>query len=415
MYFNLIAWFFGFLSGFLLFTTSQALNFWITAEGFKLSVIGLFSLTSLPYTINFLWAPIFDHFSLTKNTHSSSNRYDWLIALNFIIALLLFIVSNLDPKINLFALAIIITLTSFFSASQDTVLNALRSEVIPSSLIAPTSGMYIFGYRIGMIISGPLAIYASAFISWQAIYLTFSIITFSCIIILYSLKKTTLTFTTNHIDLLNPEPALSITQKVFKVIKEIGNVKFVLTLMTFLIFYRLPDNFINVMLNSFFLSTGFKATEIAIAGKLFGILGAIIGGLIAGYLLKKLDLITSLFWFSIIHTFTHLFYVLLVKTGYNMPLLYLTTAVESITSGMMMASYIALITSLCRGKYRATQYSLMSAMMGISRTLLPSISGFTAESLGWISFFISAIVITIPSWILLNKLTYELRVKINAR
>ena len=82
--------------------------------------------------------------------------------------------------------------------------------------------------------------------------------------------------------------------------------------------------------------------------------------------------------------------------GHNIYSLFIVIGVESITGGMVMASYIAFITSLCKGKYSATQYSFFSSMMGISRSIFPSISGIISTNFGWNYFFLFITIITIP-------------------
>ena len=57
---NFIVIVFGFISGFTLLTTGNTLNFWLTKELVNKETIGLFSLIAIPYSINFLWAPLFD-------------------------------------------------------------------------------------------------------------------------------------------------------------------------------------------------------------------------------------------------------------------------------------------------------------------------------------------------------------------
>src|SRR5688572_2925560 len=52
----------GFGSGLPLYLTSRTLQAWMTIEGVDLSTIGLFSLVTLPYSLKFLWAPLFDRY-----------------------------------------------------------------------------------------------------------------------------------------------------------------------------------------------------------------------------------------------------------------------------------------------------------------------------------------------------------------
>jgi len=77
---------------------------------------------------------------------------------------------------------------------------------------------------------------------------------------------------------------------------------------------------------------------------------------------------------------------------------------------MAMAAYIAYITSLCSGKYRATQYSFLSSMMGLSRSLFPTMSGYIVSYYGWTSFYILIFIISIPS-ILMTKYLFNGQIK----
>ena len=52
----------GFVSGVPLLLTITLLQAWLTDEGISKSTIGLFALVGLPYSLKFLWAPIFDKY-----------------------------------------------------------------------------------------------------------------------------------------------------------------------------------------------------------------------------------------------------------------------------------------------------------------------------------------------------------------
>jgi PAT family beta-lactamase induction signal transducer AmpG len=155
--------------------------------------------------------------------------------------------------------------------------------------------------------------------------------------------------------------------------------------------------------------TGFDALQIATVGKFLGILTAIIGGMIAGYAMKKIKIIDAVLYFGIIHALSHLLFIMQNNLGNNIYSLFVVIGVESITGGMVMASYIAFITSLCSGKYSATQYAFLSSMMGISRSIFPSISGVIVTMLGWNNFFFLITIITIPPILILIKLKKLLR------
>ena len=53
----------GFSSGLPLLLVGGTLQAWLKDEGVRIEEIGLFALVGLPYTLKFLWAPLFDRFT----------------------------------------------------------------------------------------------------------------------------------------------------------------------------------------------------------------------------------------------------------------------------------------------------------------------------------------------------------------
>ena len=47
---------------------------WLTRENIDLSTIGLFSLTQIPWTVKFLWAPILDNYKIPYLTNKFGRR-----------------------------------------------------------------------------------------------------------------------------------------------------------------------------------------------------------------------------------------------------------------------------------------------------------------------------------------------------
>jgi PAT family beta-lactamase induction signal transducer AmpG len=399
-----IIWLLGAMSGFTLMISSNTLNFWLSKEGVDLKTIGIFALISLPYAINFLWAPIFD----TKRTpffgKFFNQRLSWLILMQILLSFNVYLMSRLDPQNELVMMAIYGSLISLFASAQDTILGALRTEIVLSEKQGEISGMYIFGYRIGMLISGSGAIYISKYIDWNLVYKIFSLIILIFPVILISLAKNLSPLDGNHRkekSILSDKKSTNLIAFFKKVLSPIGSAKYLLLLIIFLILYRLPDNFITMMINPFLLHIGYDEFEISTAGKLFGVICAILGGLAASHIMKRKDIFDSLLIFGAIHALAHILFVAQEIYGKNIYLLFTVTGVESFSGGMNMSAYIAFIASLCKGKFRATQYSFLSSVMGTSRSIFPSISGYIVTNFGWNFFYIFTTIATIPALMLL--------------
>ena len=404
-----IIWLFGLISGFNIMITGNTLNYWLAKENIALQTIGLLSLITLPYSINFLFAPIFDSLRIKYLDKIFGHRLSWICLTSIALVFFVYILSFLNPFDNLLLFASISLIISFFSSMQDTILSAFRTEIVNKESLGFASGIYIFGYRFGMLLANSGAIYLSIYLTFNEIYKIFAILIFVYLILLIVGVKYCRFNQNKYIEQTTNNNNDGIFAFIRNILKPIGSISFLILILVFLVLYRLPDNFINVMINPFLLHLNYDAFEIASVGKFWGVMGAIVGGLLGGFIMKKKNILDSILLFGIIHALAHILFTILKIYRKNSTLLFITIGAESITGGMTMTAYIAFISSLCQGKFRATQYSFFSSMMGISRSIFPIISGYIVVNFGWQNFFLFTTIITIPSLLVLLKIKTKLQ------
>ena len=142
------------------------------------------------------------------------------------------------------------------------------------------------------------------------------------------------------------------------------------------------------MTTPFILKIGFSKTDLAVVAKTFGIIAIIGGGLVGGILLLRMGLLSALWIFGILQAISTLSFSALVSVGAYYYVLVGTVAFENFTSGMGASAFIAFMASLCNKRFTATQYALLSSLMGIPRVIIASPAGYLAERLGWVYFFL---------------------------
>ena len=397
---NILVLLFGFISGFTILITSNIFNFWLAKSNIINEVIGLLSLVSIPYAFNFIWSPILDRYNIPYLEKKFGHRYSWIIILQIMMGISIYFMSLCNPSEDIVILCFFAILTSFFGASKDSVLNGWRSEILEGYFQGYSTGIYVFGYRIGLLISNSITIYVSTFISWSMIYKIYSLIVILFPISFYffyhdnKIKKN-IEIESENFNFINFIKNLA---------KNYGGLFSLIFILIFLIMYKLPDNLLNVMINKFILHLHYNEYEIATIGKFLGFFGSIFGGFIAGYFLNRISIKKSLIIFGILHSISLLMFITLIYSGHNLFVYILVVCFQSITGGMAMTSYIQYITSLCKGRYRATQYSFFSSMMGLSRSLFPAISGYIVSYFGWEIFYLIIFLVSIPSIIMAKYL-----------
>jgi len=140
----------GFASGLPLALTGQAMQAWMSLEGIDMATIGFLSLVGLPYTFKFLWAPLMDRFELPW----LGRRRGWLVLTQLGLAAVLMLMAATSPSGATRSFALLAVLVAFVSASQDVVVDAYRTDLLPPRERGLGSSLYVFGYRLAMILSG---------------------------------------------------------------------------------------------------------------------------------------------------------------------------------------------------------------------------------------------------------------------
>jgi PAT family beta-lactamase induction signal transducer AmpG len=143
----------GFASGVPLALTGQAMQAWLTVEGLSLATIGFLSLVGLPYTFKFLWAPLMDRFELPL----LGRRRGWLVLTQLLLAGVLLALSATSPRDAIRVFALLAVAVAFMSASQDVVIDAYRTDLLPPAERGLGASLGVMGYRLAMILSGGVA------------------------------------------------------------------------------------------------------------------------------------------------------------------------------------------------------------------------------------------------------------------
>lgn len=144
----------GFASGLPLALTGQAMQAWLTADGVDIATIGFLSLVGLPYTFKFLWAPLMDRFELPL----LGRRRGWLVLTQLALAGTLYALASTSPSDSIRIFALLAVAVAFVSASQDVVIDAYRTDVLPKPERGLGASLNVMGYRLAMIVSGGLAL-----------------------------------------------------------------------------------------------------------------------------------------------------------------------------------------------------------------------------------------------------------------
>lgn len=386
----------GFASGLPLLLTASTLGVWLLEEGLSKSAIGALSLVGLPYTLKFLWAPFFDQMQIPKLSQRLGRRRSFMLVCQMFLGLSLVGLALSDPRSVPLLTAFFALSTSFFSASQDIVIDAFRVEILDEKSYGTGAATVVFGYRIGMLVAGAGALYLASFFSWHMVYL------FMAALIFGSMLVTMLSKEPIPQAALRQEPSQrSLRTAILMPLQEFMAHKHWFLIVLLIIFYKLGDAFLTSMSTIFFLENGFSKIEIANVVKVFGLIATLSGGFFSALMAKRIGIMRSMIVCGVIHMIANLIFVIQAFVGYNIPMLIITIGCENVTAGMTGVALVAYISHLCNGPHTATQYAVLSSVMAIGRSLLSSSAGYFATIFGWPLFFMLSSAITLPALVIL--------------
>jgi MFS transporter, PAT family, beta-lactamase induction signal transducer AmpG len=398
----------GFASGLPLLLTFSTLSAWLATAGVRRAAIGAFALVGTPYAFKFVWSPLIDRLPPPLPL---GRRRGWGITIQLALIAAIFAMGLCSPKRHLVLMGAVALLVAFLSASQDIVIDAWRVEILPLDLQGPGAGMIQAGYRVAMLVSGAGALVIAAHAGWFAAYATMAAMLVVGLLVF----------------LFGPEPARAgedarpaqITTKaggrngishwlstaVIGPFADFMRRPIWPVILIFVLGYKMGEAMAGLMATPLYISLGFSLNEIAAVSKLVGFFATVAGALIGGLVTARFGILRSLMLCGVLQSAGNLFYVLQAVGGHRLAYLALCVIVENLTGAMAGAALVGYLSSLCSPAFTATQYALLSSLASVGRTLVASSSGLLAEKLGWVSFFLTTTVVTVPALLLLVWIT----------
>ena len=375
---------------------SKLLQGWLTATGVPISMIGLLSLAELPYTLKLFWAPLLDRWPIPW----PDRRRGWLLVLQVLltigIAAMALLQPHADPRhlalvgVSAIALAVV-------SASQDVMVDAYRTDLMPQEERGAGAAAGALGYRAAMLAVGAGGFVVAGQFGWPAAFVASAALVAAVLPITLTGPRL--------VPLAHPPRSLreAIVGPAREFLQRTGGRRAVLILLLVML-YRWPEGLLNGMAVPFMLKAGYSAAEIGAINGGWGIAATMAGTAAGGVLFKPLGLNSALWVFGAVGALTNLAYWGLARFGGGLSGLIATVSVEHFAHGMLTAAFLALLMSLCNPRFSATQYALLSGVYALSRSVLAAPAGFLAQVVGWSSFFALTIAAAVPSFLLLAVL-----------
>ncbi len=134
------------------------------------STVTAFALAFLVYNLKFLWAWVVDGVRLPI-LGRLGQRVSWLIFAGMLVMAAVAILALQDPSADIYQTAIAAILVGVAGATFDIVIDGYRIEILEPRQLGVGSGMSQYGWRIGSVAAGALALVLAARVGWEVAYL----------------------------------------------------------------------------------------------------------------------------------------------------------------------------------------------------------------------------------------------------
>jgi PAT family beta-lactamase induction signal transducer AmpG len=380
----------GFSSGFPFYVIREVLKAWLTDANIDLGTIGLFSAVALPYTWKFVWSPAMDGITLPF----LGRRRGWMLLTQLGLLILIGTMGQINPTESLKMMAMVAFSIAVFSASQDIVLDAFRREYLTDEELGLGTGIWMNAWRFGMFASTGTAFFLADRIGYPAVHLVLCAMMGIGII-------TTLLVSEPETGVRPPQSLQETVVEPFREFFSRGGAWWVLA---FILLYKLGDNMAGAMNIPFILKMGFTKQEYFVIVKGVGMLALFGGAFLGGIVMIRLGIANSLWVFGILQAVSTAGFALLVVFGKNQILLSGIVAFEFLATGLGQAAYASYMAVQTNKRFTATQYAMMTSLMAIPGTVAASVTGYMAEYLGWVVFYILCSLVALPGLLLLLRI-----------
>jgi len=378
----------GFSSGLPLGLTMGTLQAWFTIENVDIKTIGFLALVGQPYVYKFLWAPVIDKITPTF----LGRRRGWMLITQISLIALLIFIAGFSPATTPLVVGVIALSIAIMSATQDIVIDAYRTELLPAEERGTGAAMAVAGYRIAVLVSGGLALILADYIGFRLVYI--SMAGFMGIGVLATL------FCSEPIH--HKAAPQTFVKACIEPFKEFWSRKNAIALLVLIVLYKMGDAFAGSLTITFLLrGLEFSLKDIGYIYKTVGLVTTLVGVFWGGLLMARIGLYRSLLWFGFLQAITNFLFMVLAWAGKDYSLMIITIALENLAGGMGTAAFIALLMSLCDERYTATQFALLSALSAVGRVFVGPTAGYLVDYLGWAEFFLCTVIFSIPGLVLL--------------
>jgi len=391
----LAAFFLGVSSGFPYAMIGATLTTRLAQDGIDKKSVTAFSLAFLVYNLKFLWAWVVDGVKLPL-IGRLGQRVSWLLFAGVLVMAAVANLALVDPSSSLLYTAYAAVLVGAAGATYDIVIDAYRIELLEPRQLGVGSGMSQYGWRIGSVAAGALALVLAARVGWEAAYLAcagFALPAMLTGLIAGEPQR--------HHEPKQRRGFGEAVKAIYGPFVDFFQRQGAFLVLLFILLHKIGDTLGQLTLRLLLDDMGYSNDEIAIYDVGVGFWAYLIGIFVGGILYSRLGMKRSVLLSLILMGVSNFSFALLAGAGHTNWGLAACIGFENFASGIGGVTVVAYFSALCDLRFTAAQYALISAATSIvGRFITGTSAGALVESMGYVNFYLLTTVAALPGILL---------------
>ncbi|TXC71014.1 AmpG family muropeptide MFS transporter [Sphingomonas ginsenosidivorax] len=391
----LAAFFLGVSSGFPYAMIGATLTSRLAQDGLDKKTITAFTLGFLVYNLKPLWAWMIDGVRLPL-LGRLGQRVSWLVFAGLLVIAAVVNLALVSPATNLSGTVAAAILVGIAGATFDIVIDAYRIETLKPYQLGVGSGMTQYGWRIGNVAAGGLALVLASRIGWSGAYAACAMFALPAMLTGLLMGEPE-----RHREPTTKRGIGEIAASIVGPFVEFFRRQGAAIILMFILVHKIGDTLGQIVLRLMLNDLGFSNDEIALYDVGVGFWAYLVGIFVGGVLYARLGLKRSVLISLVLMAVSNASFALLAGAGHSNEGLAAAIGFENIASGIGGVTVIAYFSALCDLRYTAAQYALISAASSVvGRLLTATTAGALVERLGYVDFYWLTTVVALPGVLL---------------
>ena len=389
------AFFLGISSGFPYAMIGATLTTRLAQDDITKSTVTAFALAFLVYNLKFLWAWIVDGVRIPI-LGRLGQRVSWLILAGVLVMAAVANLAFQDPSANIYQTAIAAILVGVAGATFDIVIDGYRIELLEPRQLGVGSGMSQYGWRIGSVAAGALALVLAARVGWEAAYVACAAFAIPAMVTGLIMGEPP-----RHREPSGRKGLAELWASIAGPFAEFFMRRGAMLVLLFILLHKIGDTLANLVLRLLLDDMGYTNDEIAIYDVGVGFWAYLIGIFVGGVLYAQIGMKRSVLISLVLMGVSNLSFAALAAAGHSNLGLAGTIGFENFASGVGGVTVVAYFSALTDLRFTATQYALISAAASVvGRVLTGTTAGALVESFGYVNFYLLTTLAALPGILL---------------